>query len=45
MKALAEKKELEDGLKLVKDLTLTEKKVREAEKLKQSRKDEVASRN
>jgi hypothetical protein len=34
MKALAEKKEMEDGLKLVKDLTLTEKKVREAEKLK-----------
>ena len=45
MKALAEKKEMEDGLKLVKDLTLTEKKVREAEKLKPSRKDEVASRN
>ena len=34
MKALAEKKEMEDGLNLVKDLTLTEKKVREAEKLK-----------
>jgi hypothetical protein len=29
MKVLAEKKEMEDGLKLVKDLTLTEKKLKE----------------